>query len=119
MALGLVGLRVQPPATEPKFSGVEYFTLTFLDEKLVDMMTKYKPVPWRNIDDFIQKFIDAYQLPPIELWQGNAQDKRLQCDDLEISANRDYFRVALGSYRKTVQSREEAAKENARREFRP
>jgi hypothetical protein len=116
---GLAQIPVRPPATEPKYSGVEYFKLVFLDEKLVDMAIGYKPVPWRNVDDFLQKFIDAYRLPPIALWQGNAEEKDLQCDDLELGAKRDYFRVSLGSYRKTVQSRDEAAKEKARRDFRP
>ena len=118
-SFGLARIPVRPPATEPKYSGVESFNLVFLDEKLVDMAIRYEPVPWRNVNDFLQKFIDAYRLPPIALWQGDDEEKGLQCDDIELSAKRDYFRVSIGSYRKTVQSRDEAAKEKARRDFRP
>jgi hypothetical protein len=127
---GVIQFSPSLPSADPKFSGVSYFNFTFFDRKLVEIYISYEPVPWRNVDEFLNRFIETYRLPAIGSWKIEGDSASLNnpgCDDFHIFASisnrgdgsQGIFRVIDGSYVKTVRARAETLREKARQAFKP
>src|SRR5690349_9241651 len=63
----------------PKFAGVSSVSLVFLDNRVSEYGFTYPGIDWKNVDDFISKFSEAFNLPRPETWEGSNQLKRLRC----------------------------------------
>jgi hypothetical protein len=124
--IGVVGFSIPTNLlTKPKFAGVNSLTVIFLDNQLSEYSFTYVGVEWKNVDNFIAKFSDAFNLPRAETWeQSNLPSlKKLYCQGFEMWASADagggWIRVRIPETQQIISDRQEAQKEKARKEFKP
>lgn len=132
-SFGVVGLDIVPSrySTKDRFAGIGYFNFVVLDGRLAQYEVQYQGAPngptWRNLDDFVGKIADAFQLPAPNNWTMNAygaSSKDLQCDGFKVRASNvnlsGYLRVSTAEAPLQVQQQRLAVfEEKARREFKP
>src|ERR1700741_1706192 len=53
----------------PKFAEVNSVSVVFLDNRLSEYSFTYAGIEWKNVDDFISKFSEAFNLPRPETWE--------------------------------------------------
>lgn len=131
---GVTGMQINPShySTKERFAGIGYLNFLILDGRLAQFEVNYLgPAPygptWRNIDDFITKITDAFELPAAKNWTAQAYNpstKELKCDGFQLSASnvnlRGSFTVAtIDAPFKVQQQRLATFEEKARRDFRP
>jgi len=130
---GVVGIDITPNrySTKERFAGISYFNFVFLDGRVAQYEVQYLPAPngptWRNVDDFIVKIADAFQVPAAPNWiahQYNAATKDLKCDGFQLRVSNVNLRGSLtvatfDAPFKVRQDRLAAFEEKARRDFRP
>lgn len=113
---------------QARFKDVESFQLTLFDGRLVQWWVNYvdsnKGPYWPNVDDWVAKVSEAFNLPAPKEWATeNMGTKRLKCDPYEIQVSLNGGRPAIlvfdSSYVSEVQARVKAAQEKKRREFKP
>ncbi len=108
---------------KPKFAGVVGFSFNFLDNRLSELWVGYDGPNWRTVDDFIAKLTEALSIPTTEVWEADAGGKRLTCQGFKmwVAAGERGASIRLKSLEadQIVRNREEAAKEKARKEFKP
>lgn len=123
---GIVGFSI--PTTllrKPKFAGVNRLSVVFLDNRLSEYSFSYAGIEWKNVDDFISRFSEAFNLPRPETWErANVSSlKKLNCQGFEIWASADaggsWIRIRIPESQQIVSDRQEAQKEKARKEFKP
>lgn len=123
---GIVGFSI--PTTllpRPKFTGVNSLSVVFLDNRLSEYSFSYAGIEWKNVDDFISKFSEAFNLPQPETWErSNVPSlKKLNCQSFEMWASADaggsWIRIPIPESQQIVSDRQEAQKEKARKEFKP
>src|SRR3954471_12174270 len=86
---GVINLIIDPSSYGNKehFAGINSFNFTFIDDRMVDYYVEYARPPWPQLDDFIGKVADAFQLPPASHWTTeNSIHKKLACDGFRIQA---------------------------------
>lgn len=130
---GVVGMDIVPSrySTRERYAGVGTFNFVLLDGRVAQYEVQYLSAPsgptWRNIDDFIAKIADAFNVPAAKSWtahQYNPTVKELKCDGFQLQASNVNLRGSLtvatfDAPFKTRQERMAAFEEKARREFRP
>lgn len=109
----------------PKFAGVNSFSVEFLDNRLSQYAFTYTGIEWKNVDDFISRFSDTFNLPRSETWERSTlpSTKRLYCQGFEMWASADaggsWIKIRIPEAEKIASDRQEAQKEKARKEFKP
>jgi hypothetical protein len=109
----------------PKFAGVNSVSVVFLDNRLSEYALTYAGIEWKNVDDFISKLSEAFNVPRPETWERSnlPSVKKLQCQGFEMWASADvggsWIRVRNPAAQQIVSDRKEAKKEKARQEFKP
>jgi hypothetical protein len=109
----------------PKFAGVNSVSLVFLDNRLSKYGFTYTGIEWKNVDDFISRFSEAFNLPRPETWERSNLPslKRLYCQGFEMLASADasgsWIEIRIPEAQQIVRDRKEAQKEKARKEFKP
>jgi hypothetical protein len=130
---GVVGIDIVPSyySTKERFAGIGYFNFVFLDGRVAQYEVYYQGPPngatWRNIDDFIARIADAFQVPAAKDWTAQAYNpstKELKCDGFQLWASNvnlnGRLRVATVDAPFKIQKERAAAfEEKARRAFRP
>ncbi|HEV2903737.1 MAG TPA: hypothetical protein VGW32_01750 [Pyrinomonadaceae bacterium] len=130
---GVVGFGVFPSrySTKERFAGIDTLNFVILDGRLAQFEVQYLRPPnganWRNIDDFIAKITDAFQVPASKNWtahQSNPSTKELKCDGFQLRASNVNLTGSLtvATVDAPFQIRKErsaAFEERARRDFRP
>ena len=110
---------------KPKFEGVSSLSVLFLDNRLSEFAFTYPGLEWKNVDDFISKFSEAFNLPRPETWEVSNLPhlKKLPCQGFEMSASAgaggSSIRIRIPETQQIVSDRQEAKKEKARKEFKP
>ena len=110
---------------KPKFAGVNSLSLVFLDNRLSEYAFSYGGLEWKNVDDFISKFSEAFNLPRPEAWERSnlLSLKQLHCQGFEMWASAEaggsWIRIRIPDIQQIVSGRQEAQKEKARKEFKP
>ncbi|HET9789474.1 MAG TPA: hypothetical protein VFP47_20230, partial [Pyrinomonadaceae bacterium] len=89
---GIVGFSI--PTTllrKPKFAGVNRLSVVFLDNRLSEYSFSYAGIEWKNVDDFISRFSEAFNLPRPETWEraNVTYLKKLNCQGFEMWASAD------------------------------
>ncbi|HET6975474.1 MAG TPA: hypothetical protein VFI24_04075 [Pyrinomonadaceae bacterium] len=109
----------------PKFAGVNSLFVVFLDNRLSEYTFTYTGVEWKNVDDFISRFSETFNLPRPETWQRSNLPslKTLYCEGFEMWASVDaggsWIKIRIPKTQQIVSDRQEAQKEKARKEFKP
>lgn len=109
----------------PKFAGVNSLSVAFLDNRLSEYSFTYAGIEWKNVDDFISRFSEAFNLPRPETWEGTNLPslKKLYCQGFEMWAWADArgssIKIRIPETQQIVSDRQEAQKEKARKEFKP
>ena len=108
------------------FKGVEYLTLSFIDDRLIAFGVTYTSLPWRDIHQFTAKMSEALKLPGS--WEGDDNMQTLNCDGLQVRTGRSDFGsngmspyisfVELGA-ENVVRERIEKQKEQQLQTFKP
>jgi hypothetical protein len=111
--------------SRPKFAGVNSLSVAFLDNRLSEYSLSYVGIEWKNVDDFILKFSEAFNLPWPETWERSNLPslKKLNCQGFEMWASADaggsWIKIRIPEAQQIVSDRQEAQKEKARQEFKP
>ena len=109
----------------PKFAGVNSLSVAFLDNRLSEYSLSYTGIEWKNVDDFILKFSEAFNLPRPATWERSnlPSTKKLNCQGFEMWASADvsgsWIKIRIPESEQIVSDRQEAQKEKARKEFKP
>jgi hypothetical protein len=123
---GIVGFSI--PTTfipRPKFAGVNSVSVVFLDNRLSEYAFTYAGIEWKNVDDFISRFSEAFNLPRPETWERSNLPslKKLYCQGFEMWVSADaggsWIKIRIPEAQQIVSDRQEAQKEKARKEFKP
>jgi hypothetical protein len=72
------------------FKGVSFIQATFVDNKLGDFSLNYQNTRWANLDEFIDKLGEFFNLPKASTWSIGARDEIfvseiLRCVGVELS----------------------------------
>lgn len=130
---GVVGMDIVPSrySTKERYAGIGYFNFVILDGRVAQYQVHYLPAPqgptWRNIDDFIAKIAEAFQVPAAQYWTGheyNPGTKDLKCDGFQLRASNVNLKGSLtlatvDAPFKVQKDRLAAFEAKARRDFRP
>lgn len=123
---GIVGFSIPTNLLpRPKFAGVNSLSVVFLENGLSEYSFSYAGIEWKNVDDFISKFSEAFSLPRPENWERSnlPSMKKLNCQGFEMWASADaggsWIRIRIPESQQIVSDRQEAQKEKARKEFKP
>ena len=123
---GMVGFSIPTNLLpRPKFAGVDSVSVTFLDNRLSEYAFTYAGIEWKNVDEFISRFSEAFNLPGPDTWEGSNLpfSKKLHCQGFEMwasaNAGGSWIRIRIPEAQKIISDREEAQKEKARKEFKP
>ncbi|HEU4794900.1 MAG TPA: hypothetical protein VFT02_04670 [Pyrinomonadaceae bacterium] len=108
----------------PRFSGVNYFSIRLLDERVTSFHIGYKPVEWKSVDQFVTKLSEGLRLPNLP-WERGNDSSVLKCKGFKLeayvfqSSGECVVRVMDTSVNQIVEDRKEVDKEKARQAFRP
>lgn len=130
---GVAGFNINPShySTKERFTGIGSFNFVLLDGRLAQYEVHYRVAPdgptWRNVDDFIAKIADAFELPAAKNWltfPHTTSTKALTCDGFQMEASNVNLRGSLklatvDTPFKVQQQRLAAFEEKARHDFRP
>ena len=71
-----------------RFVGVREVSLTLLDGHTSGFTVNYNGPAWPHVDQFVEKFVEGKNLPPVDQWEPDAsighQLKALKCTDFEV-----------------------------------
>ena len=127
---GLISANVSPSNYESKerFVGVRNVDFMFLDGELNSFRVSYNGPAWKSSDQFASRIAEAFNLPGVEVWkEAGGSSKVLMCEGFAISvqmspesgSNSVFVRNMEKNWAKVVTEREEAARDQARRAFKP
>jgi hypothetical protein len=130
---GVVRMDIIPSrySTKERFAGINHYNFVILDGRVAQYEVQYLPAPqgptWRNIDDFIARIADAFQLPAAKDWTAQAYNpstKELKCDGFQLWAsnvnlNGRLMVATVDAPFKIQEERAAAFEAKARRDFRP
>lgn len=105
---------------------VSNISFYFVDNSLVSFSISYIEPKWKNVDQFIVKLSDAFQLPPAESWiLYDDGSKKIKCGDYELSAQTNIsdrgssFRFSNKKILYVPSKRREEVEEKKRQTFKP
>jgi len=70
-----------------KFPGVNQISFNLLDGRVYNFSVRYDGPQWPHVDNFVAKFVEGKDLPPVDQWQpyvGMDNLKMLKCADFEV-----------------------------------
>ena len=81
-------IRPEKFGSKDKFKDVTQITFNLLDGRVSAFTVGFNGPEYAHVDDFVRKFIQGTNLPPVEEWQGyegmDNQLKMLVCKDFEV-----------------------------------
>jgi len=117
------------PATDSgkqQFVGVDAVSVGTYKGRVVDFSVQYLGPTWKNIDDWIGKLSEAFNLPLAQEWlagQNESPNKVLKCGGIEIEGavqgGSGSIRIRNTEYLKGMDERANAQEERKRRGFKP
>ena len=112
-----------------RYAGINGYYMVMFDRRIVGLTISYDQFPdgpsWKNADDLIQRFSDAFHLPGPNAWvsEPNGSGRRkLQCDGFEIyvgAGDRNSIGFFTQGWEGTKRERLATFEEQKRREFKP
>jgi hypothetical protein len=120
-----IGIAPSSYPLKAKFTGVNRVDLVFLDEKVYSIYINYKGPYWDNVDQFLAKLSETYDLPAAKAWQSSysSDRKTLRCNGFEIRAvagsGETSVQMINPQLQKIVDERQAEAREKARQTFKP
>jgi hypothetical protein len=120
-----------PSSVREKFAGIDSYSVTLFDNHVTEIRVRYNgqgSYPrgpfWVNVDDFVTKLSEAFNLPPVKDWvQKNSDERDMKCADFTIEASTSGGAGAVALHDRTyiekVKKRAAAEAERLRREFKP
>ncbi len=69
---------------ETAFQGVDSISLNFIDNRLVELGVGYATLPWRDLNQFVEKFSELVKLP--KGWKEGENPLTLDCAGLQVHA---------------------------------
>jgi len=109
-----------------QFAGIESVAATFYKGHVVDFTVQYGGASWRNIDEWIAKLAESFNLPRAQDWQfgpDESPNKVLRCNGIMIEAaiqgGSASIRVRNTGYMDEVEARTKAAEDKQRRDVKP
>jgi hypothetical protein len=109
-----------------QFAGIDSAVATFYKGHVVDFTVQYGGASWRNIDEWIAKLAESFNLPRAQDWQlgpDESPNKVLRCNGVMIEAaiqgGSASIRVRNTSYLDEVEARSRAAEDRQRRDVKP
>lgn len=88
--LGVANFVIHAERLKPKdtFTGISQFTFNLLDGHVSSLNIGYDGPAYSHVDQFVRKFVDKTNLPPVDQWQAYVgmenQLKILTCKDFEV-----------------------------------
>jgi hypothetical protein len=117
------------PATDAgkeQFAGVDSVSAGLLSGRVADLSVVYGGATWSNIDDWVAKLSETFNLPAAQSWvvgPSENPNKVLRCDGITIEAaiqgGSASIRILSAEILKAIQDRTSAAEERKRREIKP
>lgn len=113
---------------DARYVNVSNISVTLLDERIVAFHVSYIRPRWDNVDQFVNRLAESFNLPRAEAWAMGSSDtiKVLTCNGLRISAEirtENYggstLSVADSSLTETVEARQRETRAREQREFVP
>ena len=87
--LGVSSFMINPEKLQPnnKYAAFTQFVFSLLDGRVSSMNIGYNGPQYKNVDEFVTRFVEGTKLPPADQWQAYAgmdtQLKILTCKDFE------------------------------------
>ena len=122
------GLNLSDFANREQVAGINYLSVGLFDRRVVSLTVQYERFPkganWKNTDDLIQKFSDAFHLPGPNEWVNDPGQGRkiLRCNGFEVTVSSgDPASIAFVNrdWVQTQKDRTAAFEEQRRRDFKP
>lgn len=117
------------PATDSgkqQFVGVDSVSVGTYKGRVVDFSVLYLGPTWKNIDEWIGKLSEAFNLPGAQEWAvgpDETPNKLLKCSGIEIEGaiqgGSGSIRIRNTEYLKGMDERANAHEEKKKREFKP
>jgi hypothetical protein len=131
--LGGIGFGINPSNWENKerFAGITDYYFYVFDRRVVSFTVRYHRFPdgarWKNPDDLIQRFSDAFHLPGPKDWVPDRSTspittEKLKCDGFEVTVSggdQGSIGFYTNSWEGIRKERVAAFEEQKRREFKP
>ena len=117
-------LQADTPNSNPRFTGVNYIAVDFLDERVTFYHVAYNGPEWKTVRQFVGKLTEAFHLPSSS-WTGDDQDQQMKCDGFIINASASSgtigsrVEVRDPSVPQVIRDRREVVKDKERQAFRP
>ena len=115
--------------TRDRFAGIHLYYFVLFDGRVIRFQVYYSGPPeaprWSQVDDFVAKLADAFQLPPVTQWAKSRErtGKSLKCTGFQMEAEildgKGSLIVSIPDFDKTQNERRAAYEEKVRREFKP
>lgn len=89
-AMGNSSFLIRPEkfGSKAEFLSISQITVSLLDGRVSSYTISYKGPQWKDVDEFISKFIEGTQLPAADQWQAysglDTQMKTLHCADFSV-----------------------------------
>ncbi len=81
-------IRPEKFGSKEKFKDVTQITFNLMDGRVAAFTVGFNGPEYTHVDEFVRKFIEGTNLPPVEEWQGyegmDTQLKMLACKDFEV-----------------------------------
>jgi hypothetical protein len=128
--LGITDFEVFPSkySTKERFRGIGLFHFTFIDDRLVVYEVGYASPPagpmWPRVDDWVTKAAASLNLPAVENWTTEHNDRVLKCEGFQIHASNlnqsgNLSVATLDLPYQEQRTRVQAFNEKLRRDFKP
>jgi len=123
-----IGLNLSDFANREQVAGIDYVSVGFFDRRVVSLTVQYERFPkganWKNIDELIQRFSDAFHLPGPNEWvnEPGLGRKILRCNGFEVTVSHgEQAAIAFVNrdWQQTQKDRTAAFEEQRRRDFKP
>ena len=83
-------IRPEKFGSKEKFKDITQITFNLLDGRVSTLTVGFNGPEHTHVDQFVSKFIEGTNLPPVDQWQGyegmDTQMKTLFCKDFEVRA---------------------------------
>ena len=80
--------RFDPKIDKTKFENMRTVSFEFLDGKVMDLWIGYtSEFKWATLDDFLLQMGGMLGLPPATTWQTKGMERRLECEDFQVSVS--------------------------------
>ena len=108
------------------FAGVESVGVAIYKGRVMDFNAQYVGANWRNVDEWIAKLSESFNLPRVQDWvmgPNESPNKVLSCDGIQIEAaiqgGSGSIRVRNSGYLRESEERAKAAEDKKRKDVKP